>query len=109
MNICTNHSSDIFYKVETCPACQYIDTLNKIIIAYESELADYERTVTRLNAENKGLQDNGDKRTCDVTPVLFGHYGVSDLCRHCEVSHACATLTKKRGLALDRFDKDEDE
>lgn len=60
MNICTNHSSDIFYKVESCPACQYIDTLSKIIIAYESELADYARTVERLNKEIKELRGDGN-------------------------------------------------
>ena len=56
MNICSQHDSRIIYESDTCSACQKINELSKLLVAYESELADYGRTVTRLNKENKELR-----------------------------------------------------
>lgn len=57
MKICTQHDSHIIYESDTCPACQKINELELKIIVLQSELADYGRTVTRLNKENKELRD----------------------------------------------------
>lgn len=55
MNICSLHGMDMAYENESCPACQEINELSKLLVAYEGELSDYARTVERLNKEIKDL------------------------------------------------------
>lgn len=72
MNICKQHDSDIAYQHCTsqacdpaslrkisfrskgCPACREIKKLNLLINAYLEELADYAKTVSKLNKELPG-------------------------------------------------------
>lgn len=61
MDICSLHGPEMAYENESCPACMEIKALEKRLIAYEEELADYAKTVTRLNKEI--LTDNKDEVT----------------------------------------------
>lgn len=54
MNICSLHGPEMVYGSESCPACRDIKEFKLTIVILEEELADYARTVTRLNKEARG-------------------------------------------------------
>lgn len=62
MDICGRHGPEMAYENESCPACQKINELELKIIVLQSELADYGRTVTRLNKEIKKVKLYGYER-----------------------------------------------
>lgn len=42
MDICGLHGPEMAYENEGCPACLEVETLERKIVAYESELAKFQ-------------------------------------------------------------------
>lgn len=78
-NICDQHNPEIVYDGESCPACREIKKLNLLINAYLEELADYARTVERLNGENHKLKD-----------------AINDYCSICCENHGSPHCSEKK-------------